>query len=602
MKEFFISHGKHQGGNLLDTLRSYDMAPPTPCGGKGICGKCRVRILKGDAALSAPYDHNQPISREEWDMGYRLACRTRVSDDLIIETPDNHYTNGNIMTDSFSDTAIKPAIIKKYMELPKPSLDDQASDVDRIEREAWGARVRSIDLVRRIPYILKVNDHKVTCAIAGDEIIAVEGGDTSSACYGVAVDIGTTTIVGMLIDLNTGDEVGIYSCLNPQKQYGDDVISRIDHTKACPDGLSELSSLMIGQLNDMLRHFCSKYDISRASIYHMNLVGNTVMMHILASVSVDSIAVSPFNPVFTRFTGARGKDFGFEMCPEGLVTILPTPAGYIGADTIACISACGMANQQGLSLMIDIGTNGEIALGNKDTIAACAAAAGPAFEGGHIECGVGGIAGAINKVVFEKDSVSYTTINGAPALGICGSGLVDAIAGMLKLGLIESTGRMITRQEAEARFSTEIASRLREYSGKSCFMIASKETGAQRDIYITQKDIREVQLAKAAITAGVKVLMNECKADYCDIEHVYLAGGFGNYIDMDSAAAIGLIPGELRDKVVPIGNGALTGAKLSLKSSDYMADTSRIYKLIKYVELSSRPDFQDFFVDCMELA
>jgi len=601
VKEIFISHDKHQEDNLLGILRSYGMAPAAPCGGKGICGKCRVRILKGDTTLCAPYDENQVITREEWDNGYRLACRTRVVEDLVIEVPDSHNANANIMTDCFSDTHLKPVIFKKYIELSKPSLIDQASDVDRIEREAGGAVVRDIDLVRKLPDILKNNDYKVTCVIAADEIIAVEGGDTSGACYGVAVDIGTTTIVGMLIDLNTGAEVAIYSCLNPQKQYGDDVISRIDYTRSYPDGLSKLNSLIINQLNDMLGFFCSKYDIPPACIYHMNLVGNTVMIHILSAVSVDSIAISPFNPVFTRFVGARGKDFGLDMCPEGLVTVLPTPAGYIGADTIACLSACGMAAQPGQALMIDIGTNGEIALGNRENIVACAAAAGPAFEGGHIECGVGGIAGAINKVRLDKSHVSYTTIDDAPAMGICGSGLVDAIAGMLKLGLIDSTGKIITRQEARERFSIDIVSRLRECSGKPCFLIAAKEAGAQRNIYIAQKDIREVQLAKAAIMAGIKVLLHECKADYDDIETVYLAGGFGNYIDMDSATAIGLIPVELRDKIVPIGNGALTGAKLSLKSSDQMAEAGRIYKLIRYVELSSRPDFQDLFVDCMEL-
>ena len=261
-----------------------------------------------------------------------------------------------------------------------------------------------------------------------------------------------------------------------------------------------------------------------------------------------------------------------------------------------------MLEEEGHTLLVDIGTNGEIVLGNQDGLLACATAAGPALEGAHIQCGMGGVAGAINKIVINSEGISHTTLGGQPAKGICGSGIVDAAAEMLRIGLVESYGRMLSMEEAREQMPEALAARVGEFNGKPSLAIVKQEEGAANDIFLTQKDIREIQLAKAAIAAGITILMKELEIDFEDIRHVYLAGGFGNYIDRDHAMDIGLLPAELKGKVVPVGNAALTGAKMVVKSAAYREASRKIKEKTRYIELSTRLDFQDIFVDQMEFA
>lgn len=586
------------GYSLFRLLKEKGFYMDSLCGGKGFCGKCKVRIVQGDISKGrCSPDEAGHLSFVERKEGIRLACRVQINEDLAVEVPEGIQRDAAILVEGKGDVVLNPRVVKRYVELSKPLLDDQASDVDRIE-EVLGApgRLRPAAL-RGLPETLRAHDFKVTAVFFDQDIIAVEGGDTSETKYGVAVDIGTTTMVGFLIDLTTGQQLDVYSAINPQRQYGADVITRTDFTLENEDGLALLSKLVRDEINNMLRAFCQKWAIRSDMIYHMTVVGNTIMMHLFAGLPVRNIAVSPFIPVIARSFELEPWQVGIDMCPSGRITILPMVAGYVGADTIADILASGMAERDELALLIDIGTNGEIALGNRKEIITCSTAAGPAFEGAHIRYGMGGVKGAISRVRISKHGIEYDTIGGQPARGICGSGIVDVVAQMIKAGIMDTTGRIKSAQEVKADLPDALVSRVTELDGKPALLIASREEGALDDIYICQKDVREVQLAKAAIASGIHILMKEMGVRHEDIQKVYLAGGFGNYIDYDHAADIGLIPSQLRSKVIAIGNAAGAGAKMALLSKEYMEMAECIRNKTRYVELSSHPDFQNVFVD-----
>lgn len=586
------------GYNLLKLLKEKGFYLDSPCGGRGFCGKCKVRIVRGDVTKNQCLpDEMGHLSFIERKGGIRLACRVEVNEDLVVELAESGQRDAAILTDGKSDVALNPTVVKRYVELPKPSLDDQDSDVDRLEKALGAPGKLYLNVMKDLPEILRDNGYKVTAVFFDGDIISVEAGDTSHVKYGVAVDIGTTTMVGFLMDLATGRQLDVYSAINPQRQYGADVITRTDFTIENENGLDVLSGLVRDEINNMLKAFCQRWGINPINIYHMTVVGNTIMMHLFAGLPVKHIAVSPFIPVIARKLELEPWRLGLNMCPSGRVTILPMVAGYVGADTVAAILASGMAEKDELALLIDIGTNGEIALGNRERIVACSTAAGPAFEGAHIRYGMGGVKGAISKVRIIEDRVEYDTIGGEPARGICGSGIVDAVAQMLKAGIVDVAGRMKSIEEAKSELPISLANRVKEMDGKPAFLIASREEGASDDIYICQKDVREVQLAKAAIASGIHILMKEMGVQHKDIQKVYLAGGFGNYIDYDHAADIGLIPAELRSKIVPVGNAAGAGAKMALLSREHMEMTERIRQRMRYIELSSCPDFQTVFVD-----
>ncbi|NLO81463.1 MAG: DUF4445 domain-containing protein [Clostridiales bacterium] len=587
-----------EGQNLFSLLKEKGFVMDSPCGGKGICGKCRVKIVEGENVRKGHLpDEMGHLSSAERNEGVRLSCRVRVTENLVVELPEAGQRDAAIMIEGDYDTALNPAVSKYYIELPKPNIEDQASDVERIERQLNMLGKIHPDIMRFIPDTLRENEFKVTATLFEQNIIAVEGGDTSDKKYGLAVDIGTTTMVGFLMDLNNGRQIDVYSAINPQRQYGADVITRSDFTVENKEGLDILSRLVREEINNMLAGFYKKHGISPQNLYHITMVGNTIMLHLFAGFPVKNIAVSPFTPVIARRLDLEPQKLGIDMCPNGRITLLPMVAGYVGADTVAAIMASGMDKSDELALLIDIGTNGEIALGNRKEIIACSTAAGPAFEGANIRYGMGGVSGAISRVWINDNGTQYATIGGWPARGICGSGIVDVTAHMLKAGILEPTGRMITHEEAKSILSPVLAERMCELDGKPAMLIAARNQGAMDDIYICQKDIREVQLAKAAIAAGANILMKEMGVSVSDVGVVYLAGGFGNYIDFDHAADIGLIPEQLRSRIVPIGNGAGSGARMALLSRENLDRAQAIRDRIRYIELSAHIDFQNTFVE-----
>lgn len=593
--EIFID--ARNGDNLLHVLKSAKIDIPSACNGKGFCGKCKVRLLKGKENINditlTEIDHLSTIERVS---GYRLACCVTVKGDIKIEIPNTNEKDAEILI-SGADTAgiLNPIVKKTYVELPKPTVSDQRSDMTRVRESINSNSLVSRDILQYLPKILRDNDFNVTITSIEDDIVSVEAGDTSKSMYGVAVDIGTTTVVGYLMDLVTGAQMDVYSALNAQRLHGSDVISRTDFTIESSDGLSIMKDLIVSQINDMMDYFSRNNNIDKERIYQMVVVGNTIMVHLFLGLPVEHIAVSPFIPVISQRYKLKAKDLNIKINNEGYIYLLPCVAGYVGADTIGAILASGMAEAEEISLLIDIGTNGEIALGNKEGILACSTAAGPAFEGAHIRNGLGGVRGAINKIVIDGD-VKYTTIGGATPKGICGSGIVDGISQMLQSKVLEPYGRIRDKDELKEE-NPKLAKRVIDIDGKAAFKLAEDEEG--KDIVICQRDIREVQLAKGAISAGIQILLKEKGIDHDSVGKVYLAGGFGNYIDYRNGCNIGLIPKQFMGKILPIGNGAGAGAKMALLSEEYMDKATRINDMMKYIELSTRPDFQEIFVDCL---
>jgi len=585
------------GTNLLEFLRRNSVGLTSPCGGKGTCGKCRV-VVKGLAGK--PSDRERRLLGDKaLSKGYRLACYNSVSSDIDLYLDESPEEASIVVAGRERSVKLEPFISKDFIELGVPDIHHQTSDIERVLSKAQAHETgNSIELLRQLPEILRTGGFKVTCIYADNKLVGVEPGDTRKKLYGIAVDIGTTTIAAYLYDLTTGKRLDVYSTLNPQRKFGADVLSRIEYTMSSREALDEMNKAIIDCINDIIEHFASGRSIQASDIYAAVFVGNTTMMHFLMKVTAKNIAASPFIPATTRMHKFNAKDLGININTYGYAVIFPAVSGYIGADTVAAVLSSGLYEKDEISLLVDIGTNGEIVLGNRNWMFSCSTAAGPAFEGANIRNGVGGIKGAIDKVSFNS-GVEYTTIGGEKALGICGSGIVDAIAGMLSAGIIDETGRIPGDDEIDG-MPEEYRSRLINIDGMKSFLIVpAEESVAEVDIAITQKDIRELQNAKAAIAAGIKILAKRAGIGLQDIDKVYLAGGFGNYINIDSALKIGLIPSELKGKIESIGNAAGAGAVEGLVSEKMLAETENIKKKIKYIELSASPDFVDEYVENM---
>ncbi len=586
-KEYVIIAEK--GQNLLELLRNEHIAINSPCNGNGTCGKCKVRIMSGHLP-NASQNEIKVLGAEAIEAGYRLSCGYEVQSDVELAL-ENDNSQAQIVTEGKQRAiAFLPIVTKENITLEKPDLSCQKADYERV---IDGSLVGSpnIKLIRELPDIIREKDYNISLIKMGTKLLGVEAGDTSKELYGVAVDIGTTTIATYLIDLSNGQRLCVHSGLNTQKVFGADVISRIKHSNENQAGLKEMHDLIINQINTSIEAMCKEVNIARTSIYAIILVGNTTMMHFLLKVSAKNIAVAPFIPAITSMLNLNAIELGININQFGIACILPSVSAYIGADTVAAVLSTGMHQKEEISLLIDIGTNGEIALGNKDVLYACSSAAGPAFEGANIRNGIGSVKGAINSISLQT-GINFTTIGNAEPIGICGTGIVDAVAQMLEVGLIDETGRIDEDWEPETDEQSCLAKNLSVINNMNALVISG-------DIAITQKDIRELQNAKAAIAAGINVLVKQSGISFSNIKNVYLAGGFGTYINIDSALKIGLIPSELRDKIQSVGNAAGQGAIEGLLSLDSLNQTNTISEKIIYIELSSSKAFNDFYIDCM---
>ncbi|MBI9106613.1 MAG: DUF4445 domain-containing protein [Spirochaetales bacterium] len=605
-----------QGESLLDAVNKAGISGfDAPCGGKGSCGKCRIAISPigptmpiGAKPGSEPDDVERDLlSEAELGSGIRLACRVYPEGDMSITVPDSGSTA--VIQTSFSGDfhqRIKDdcsPLKKTFLELAPPSIDDQRPDFKRLSdalSESGIMAAADLVMLRRLPDLLREHDYKVTVLSLSGRLCGLEGGDTVSDSRAVAVDIGTTTVVAYLVDLagpGRGRVIDLVSALNEQKGRGGDVISRIEYCMRQPGNLDELGSRIRTQISGMVAELCSRNNISISSIGMLTIAGNSTMTHIFSGFNPLGIAFAPFIPVHSGLYSGSGTSFGLQAGEMCSCMVLPGISAYVGSDITAGIIASEMHKSDELSLLIDIGTNGEIVLGSSRGLSACSTAAGPALEGANISCGMGGVEGAVNSITVsergEHEVFSLSVIGGGKPEGICGSGIVDALAVFLGAGVIDETGRIRTEAElTEDGISRGWIECLSESGGKPALKVSA-------DIMITQMDIREIQMAKAAIAAGIRTLLSETGRATTDIKRVFVAGGFGAAMNKASAAAIGLFPSDLEPVVEIAGNTAGKGAILAALSARVLDEMVKVSEDVEYIELSTSLKFQQEYMNEM---
>ena len=587
------------GAKVMEAAGRAGLAVTQPCGGAGVCGKCRVRITQG-AADPTTVEAGK-FSASELADGWRLACVSPLTRDAVVHVPDGslqaHHQQILAQRQHTAAADVQPSVRKVYIELPEPTLADDRADLLRLEH-ALGEHVHvELDLLRRLPIRLRQAGFKGTAVIAEGRLVDFEPGDTRGRCLGLAFDIGTTTIVGSLLDLTTGREVALASGINPQVSFGDDVLSRIRHSDT-PAGLDELRNSVLATVASMIDQCCRDGDARREDVYEIVFAGNTTMQHLLCGLSATQLGVVPFSPAFGRGLRLRAADLGLPIHPAAAAYVFPVIGGFVGGDTVAGILASRMAelSAEGPVLLVDIGTNGEIVLAHEGRLSSSSTAAGPAFEGARISCGMRATSGAIEKVCFGNngDGVEVATIGGAPPVGLCGSGLIDLAAELLRCGVVSPEGRMLPPDELPATLNDSLRGRVMETDGQVHFALHDGP------LALTQRDIRELQLATGAIKAGIRILCKQAGLRTSDLRRVLIAGGFGSYIRRDNAQRIGLLPTDVpRDAVNYVGNTSLEGAKQALLSSPLRAEAEDLARRTRHVELSQDMDFQMEFAEAM---
>lgn len=610
------------GKSLLQAAQELGVGIEAACGGGMVCGKCKVIPEFGSFAkldLESKQENINGITKVEEKIlhageiakGYRLACCTTIQGDIVVSVPKASQSAKQVVLEEGKGRSfeIKPAVRNLYVELDPASLADAADDSRRLlgalEQE-YGLSGLSLDYQALIalPKILREHDWQVTAVVRLDknEVIAVRGGRYEHN-LGAAIDIGTTTLAAYLCDLQTGEVLQKSSRMNSQIGYGEDVLSRISYASASPEALEKLHEIIIGDINELLQEMAEAQGRSREEIDELVLVYNTAMHHIALKLYPGYVGRSPFAPVVSDAVDIKARDLGIRINPGSWVHSLPIEAGFVGADNVAVILAEEPYKSDKIKLIIDIGTNGEIDLGNNDRLLSTSCATGPALEGAQIRFGMRAAPGAIEKVVIDKETfeprykvigrdVWYPEAAHTGAKGICGSGIIDAFAALFKAGIVGKTGRI------NAKLPTE---RIRQgtHGSREYVLAYADETDIGQDIVITQADIRAIQLAKAALYVGAEYLMEKFGTDHVD--EVILAGAFGSYIDKESAMAMGMFPPCDIDHVQAVGNAAGDGARIALLNIDKRAEAARVARQIEFVETAVEPDFQQRFMDAIAI-
>ena len=588
-----------EGTKIIEAASQAGFSINLPCGGTGSCGKCKIKITQSppspnESDLSA-------LSTDEIEQGYRLACQCIVNSDMVVEIPQSSQLVGKhkILThsDADKDREIIPAVYKKLIEMIPPSLKDDRSDLERLSESIGHCKV-DLKLLRKLPSILRENNFTGTAVMTGRTLIDFETGDTTAHCYGIAFDIGTTTVVGTLMDLSSGKELGISSRMNPQVSYGDDVLSRIAHCSQNDDAMQQLHESIINCICDIIKILCSEAGINCCHIYEVNIAGNSTMEQIFCGINPKPLGEVPFSPAFSRGLIFDAKELSLPMNPRGRIYIFPIIGGFVGGDTTACVLSSELWNDTRSALMVDIGTNGEIVLAHDGKLWAASTAAGPALEGARISCGMRATTGAIEKIVFNGD-VEISVIGDIDPIGICGSALIDIAAELIKSGVISMTGQMLSKEDIGDSVADYLKERiLTDENGQQEFLIAGKI--GENKITLTQKDVRELQLAVGAIRAGIMIMLKNAGISVTDLDKVLMAGGFGSFIRRGNAQSVGLLPPEIkRESICYVGNASLAGSKWALLNSKAREQAESIAQKTKHVELSLDADFQMEFASAM---
>jgi len=590
------------GRTLLEVAQSAGVLLEAPCGGRGTCGGCRIVIPEAPGPPSEAC--LRILSSEEIGRHLRLACQVRVDRDLRVVIPEETRRRDQVvLTEGTAfDVPLRPNVRKVAVHVPEPSVADQRADADRLLDALAEAGLDGLTIgpamLREVPRRLRTLDFHPAAVGVGQEVIALDLPTAVDACYGLALDVGTTTLAGYLVNLASGETVAVASRANPQAAYGDDVIARIAVCIREKTGARTLQRLVVDALNEILIEACRRAHVRPGAVYEAVMVGNTPMNHLLLRLPVDAIARAPFVAASASSHSVPARSVGLKIHKRGRLYTAPLVAGFVGADTVGVILATGMHATERLTLAIDVGTNGEIALGTRGRLLACSTAAGPALEGARIRYGMRAAAGAIDRVDIADGRVTVRTIGNEPAVGLCGTGLVDAVAALVEASVIDATGRM---RPAEALADApDLARRLRPADGETAFVLVEAEAaGGGHPILLTQRDVREVQLAKGAIAAGIHTLLDIYGASLDDVAEVLLAGAFGNFIRPERARAIGLLPDVPLDKVRFVGNAAGAGARMLLVNRNLRHVATDVARGVEHVELSQRRDFQDRFAEAM---
>lgn len=590
------------GSTIMEALDRAGINADFPCGGRGKCGKCRVRVISGAGQPDAL--EQDILNDQELAAGIRLACTARVYNDMTVKLPNHEPLQHNILiTSEEKSIAVDPHIKKIFVQVEKPLPAARCSDWHRLKdglvRHGYnsGAIKTSVSVLRQLPEAIRESEPGLTAVMYGSEMVGIEEQDTTEAMLGMAFDIGTTTIVGYLLDMYSGQELCVVSTLNPQAKYGADVISRITFAGQA-EGLDKLHKAVLAAVNKLIGEAAEKAGISRRQIYAVSIAANTCMHHLFLGISPRYIAVAPYVSAVNEPLVLSAAELQIDICQAGKILVLPNIAGFVGADTTAVLTATEMDRSADIKLVIDIGTNGEIVLGSGERMVACSAAAGPAFEGAQISSGMRGAMGAIDHVYFGEQ-LTCSVIGGVSPAGICGSALLDTVAGLLESGIINKRGKILPREQITNPKALAYNDHIVELEGEPAFLLAdASKTSTGRPIMVTQNDIRELQLAKGAMAAGVRVLMETCGIEVSDIKEVLLAGAFGNYLSPHSACVTGLIPLELEGRIKMVGNAAGTGSKHALLSSGAYRRAIEIARSVEFVELGSYPKFNSIFAEC----
>ena len=610
-----VEHGE----NLIRAAMEAGVHINASCGGEGVCGKCRVILEEGNVEGGI----TEKLSKEDLAKGYRQACLASVEGDLVVRIPIESEVDVSVLNlqkppkrtariwemnlEELKEKGLfVPPVEKKYLELPEPTAQDNLPDVTRLvsflkAKYDEHRLVVQLPVIRKIPDVLREGAFKITATLARPvqsgrktHIINVESGDTTDRNYAIAVDVGTTTIYSQLLDLITGDVMASYGEYNGQISYGEDVISRIIYADK-PDGLQKLHEVVIANINKLITKMVRRARIDPDEISTITLAGNTTMTQLMLKVNPKYIRLSPYVPASTLFAPIKAVDLGLVLGDHVTALVYPSISSYVGGDIVAGVMGSGMYRTEKLTLFMDIGTNAEIVIGNKDWLACAACSAGPAFEGGGIKFGMRAAKGGIED--FSMDPISFEpmniTIGNVRPKGICGSGLIAIVATMFEMGVIDNQGK----------FNRDLDTpRIRENDGIFEYVLAWKdESQIDRDIAITEPDLDNLIRAKGAIYSGSMTLLEEVGLGVADIELIYLAGGFGSYVDLARAMAIGLLPEIDPEKVRFIGNGSLMGAKMSSMTNRIRKDVVEVTKRMTNFELSETPSYMHNYVAALFL-
>jgi uncharacterized 2Fe-2S/4Fe-4S cluster protein (DUF4445 family) len=603
-----------EGENLLNVAANAGVYIHAFCGGEGVCGKCKVKIEKGEVRATQATQ----LKSEEIEKGFRLACQSKVETDLVVQIPETISKEGKKLTRKpkttrsisarFLDSLIgewqvEPPVEKKFFDLNRPTIEDNVADLQRLTRtiskgcpECVEPSYDHPELLQELPLTLRNADWQVTAILLRgkraeepEHIIAVEPGDTRKTFFGIAVDIGTTTVCGLLIDLNTGEVAGEVSEYNGQIQYGEDVISRIIYSQR-PGGLKALQERVVHTINNVIATLCKKASITHENISYIMAAGNTTMSHLLLGLNPKFVREAPYTPTCNQYPATRASAIGISAHPSVRLYLYPSIASYIGGDIVSGVHACQMHKSPDLTLFIDIGTNGEIVIGNNEWMVCAACSAGPAFEGGGIKHGMRASSGAIENFHIETETLDpmIITVNHSKPQGICGSGLISIVAELLEAGVIDQQGKFNRTLDHP---------RLREGSdGYEYVLVWAKDSATDEDIVITEVDLDNLMRAKGAMYAGYQTLLESVSMTFADLDRVILAGNFGSYIDLEQAICIGLLPDIERDKFYYLGNGSLLGAQISLIDHKRFQERTVVSGLMTNMELSENPRFMDNYV------